>query len=135
MAIWIGGFTFYSAAVIPVLHGAMSHREAGEITRRVTDRLNLVGAATVVLWMVLAVIGRRAAGPRGARIARGWLLGLTIAILGFLFVLHGAMDRRLDAGLMSGFYPWHRVYLIASTIQWAVNLSLLGLSFSAREPR
>jgi hypothetical protein len=43
LIVWVGGFTFYSAGVIPVLHDVTPSRDAGRITQRVTDRLNLRG--------------------------------------------------------------------------------------------
>ena len=127
LIVWVGGFTFYSAGVIPVLHDAMPSRDAGRITQRVTDRLNLVGAATVLVWLAL-VSAERHVGPERLRMARAVLLVATFFTLGFLAVLHGLMDRRLAQGRMEGFYPTHRIYLIVSTVQWFVNLGLLGLS-------
>jgi hypothetical protein len=41
LSIYIGGFTFYSAVVIPVLHDRLeSSLETGLITQRVTDMRN-----------------------------------------------------------------------------------------------
>ena len=44
------------------------------------------------------------------------LLAVSGMILLVLFILHGAMSHRLDEGELRGFYPWHRAYLIASTL-------------------
>ena len=54
LSIYIGGFTFYSAVVIPVLHDRLeSSLETGLITQRVTDVLNLLGVVTLSLgWCV-----------------------------------------------------------------------------------
>src|SRR5690349_4032594 len=43
MCAWLGGFMFYGGAVVPILDEALGSFDAGQITRRVTDRLNLVG--------------------------------------------------------------------------------------------
>ena len=56
LAIWLGGFTFYAAAVIPVLHDQLGGAlESGLVTQRVTIDLNLLGVATVVIGLVLAM--------------------------------------------------------------------------------
>ena len=56
MAFWLGGFTFYSAVVIPVLHDRLgSPLETGLVTQRVTDALNLLGVGTITLGWALIV--------------------------------------------------------------------------------
>ena len=53
LSIYIGGFTFYSAVVIPILHDRLeSSLETGLITQRVTDMLNLLGIGDAVVGMV-----------------------------------------------------------------------------------
>jgi hypothetical protein len=131
-SVWLGGFTFYSAAVIPALHDAMPSPEAGRITQRVTDRLNGLGAATLILWWAA---GRWEAGSgplssRRRRAKEGLLTATTLLLLA-LFLMHRIMDARLAADHLDGFYPLHRVYLIASTIQWLVNLALMALAIAS----
>jgi hypothetical protein len=131
MAIWFGGFTFYGAVVIPALHDVFGSVEAGQVTQRVTTTLNVIGVVAIAAWWLLTV-----AMPRDCVDVRGKaqfaLLAATTALLVFLIVLHREMDRRLDAGILVGFYPLHRVYLIASTVQWFVNLGLLAVSLGDR---
>jgi hypothetical protein len=127
LSVWFGGFTFYGAVVIPVLHDAMESVKAGNVTRQVTDALNTIGVGTLVWWWGLAW-SERTMGSRWASRTRLGLLGLNSAILGGLIVLHQVMDQRLDAGSLRGFYPLHRAYLIASTVQWAANVALVGVS-------
>lgn len=127
LAVWVGGFTFYSAVVIPELHGAMGSVEAGDITRRVTDPLNAIGAVALGVWWALEAVDRSEVRARVRRTRLG-LLAATSAILAFLVLLHRVMDGRLDAGRLNGFYPLHRVYLIASTLQWLANLGLLAVA-------
>jgi hypothetical protein len=129
MAIWLGGFTFYAAAVIPVLHELLgSALEAGLVTQQVTVVLNWLGAATVATGLVLAFCERALGwrGPFGSTASVG-LLATTAFCLAALFLLHPILDRRLEAGEMSGFYPLHRAYLWVSTVQWVVNSALLGI--------
>ncbi|MGP0066784.1 MAG: DUF4149 domain-containing protein [Isosphaeraceae bacterium] len=127
LAVWVGGFAFYGGAVIPILHDAMDSLQAGGITRRVTDVLNAVGVATLAVWSLAAWL-ERSSGPPRVRRARLILLGITLMLLLFLIVLHGIMNERLETGSLRGFYPLHRVYLIASTVQWVANLGLMATS-------
>jgi hypothetical protein len=80
----------------------------------------------VALWWLSAWADR----SDGAALARRSRLGLlftpTVILLG-LIGLHGVMDERLESGSLRGFYPLHRIYLIASTAQWFVNLGLMAV--------
>jgi hypothetical protein len=127
MTAWVGGFMFYGGAVVSILEDALGRFEAGMITRRVTVALNGVGIATVCLWLCL-VWFERGDGPRRIRLARSWSLGLSTASLVLLIVLHAMMSRHLDERGTSGFRPWHRAYLLVSTLQWVFNLAILASS-------
>jgi len=127
LAVWFGGFTFYSAVVIPVLHEVMGQVETGSVTRQITDAINLNGAVALGLWWALVVAEGRSGGVGWAH-ARTALLAVTTMILVGLFGLHRVMDGRLDAGESGGFRRLHQAYLIASTAQWFVNLALLAVS-------
>jgi hypothetical protein len=126
LSLWLGGFTFYSALVIPILHDQLSATEAGFVTQRVTTRLNDIGAIALVACWAEALVVRRPSNLR-LRPIRLILLAATSALLLFLAGLHRVMDDRLEMGHFDHFYPLHRAYLIASTIQWAVNIPLLLL--------
>lgn len=127
MTVWLGGFTFYSAIVIPILHEEMGGLDSGMITGQVSNSLNAFGVAAVAAWGVLLAF-ERTLGDRWARFLRSGLVLLTAIILGGLILLHPVMDRRLESAAMSDFYPLHKVYLIASTFQWGINLAILALS-------
>src|SRR5215475_1348897 len=48
---WVGGFTFYAAAVVPIGSEVLgSHLSQGRITRRVAVHLNLAASVAIVLW-------------------------------------------------------------------------------------
>jgi hypothetical protein len=126
-AVWVGGFTFYSAVVLWAVHDAFGSLDSGLITQRVTDWLNAIGVGTLALWWLVARLERRRT-PWLARWGRLALLGSTTILLGFLILDHRILDRRLEAYGLSGFYEFHRVYLIASTVQWALNLLLIPVS-------
>jgi hypothetical protein len=128
LAIWLGGFTFYAAAVIPVLHDQLgSALESGLVTQQVTIALNWLGVATVTIGLVLAIF-ERALGWRGSfssRASLGLIAATALCLVG-LFILHPMLDRRLDAGEMAAFYLLHRAYLWVSTVQWVTNSALLA---------
>ncbi len=127
LSIYIGGFTFYSAVVIPVLHDRLeSSLETGLITQQVTDVLNLLGVVTLSLgWCVYgcsAVPEFRS--DRGSHWKICPLMISSICLV-ILLVLHRALDHKLETNTFVGFYPCHRAYLWTSTVQWFANLGLL----------
>jgi hypothetical protein len=127
LTFWLGGFTFYSATVLPILHDELGSLEAGRLTGQVAFALNGYGVAAVVTWWILAV-QERALGGRWPRRLRWGLLGVTTAILAGLIALHPVVSMRLEAGSMREFRTLHLVYLNASTVQWGVNLAVLAVS-------
>ncbi len=123
LAVWLGGFTFYSAVVVPELHARIEGRVAGTVTQHATDSLNVIGVGCVAIWWLLVRFDQ----PSGRRwCARSRLITLTATtvLLLVLLVLHRLMDHRLATTGLSGFYPYHRAYLIVSTAQWFLNLGL-----------
>ncbi len=126
-AIWVGGFTFYGAVVLWVVHEAYGSFDAGKITQSVTDYLNLIGVATLAVWAVFAWVERRAQ-PRWARNSLLGLLAVSAGIQVFLFVDHRILDQRLAEHGLKGFYAHHSVYLNASTAQWVAHLLMVPLS-------
>jgi hypothetical protein len=127
MTIWLGGFTFHSSIVIPILHDELGGLDAGQITGQAAKPLNVFGAAAVIAWWALVII-ERSRGERWARWVRVGLLGATTAILIGLIALYPILETRLESGSLRRFYPLHQVYLIASTVQWGVNLALLAIT-------
>ena len=103
------------------------------VTGEVANALNGFGVAAVLAWWVL-VWCERGEGERWARWGRVGLLGVTTAVLSGLIALHPVLDARLGAGSMTGFYALHQVYLVASTVQWGVNLGLVGLTVWIGKP-
>jgi Domain of unknown function (DUF4149) len=124
MAFWLGGFTFYSAFVIPILHDTMGGHDAGVVTGRVTNPLNVIGVVTIALWWLMVAVERPS--TRWATWIRVGLLVVSTAILVGLILLHPIMDARLESGAMTGFYPLHQIYLNVSTVQWVMNLGLIA---------
>ncbi len=138
LALWLGGLPTYGGLVLPRLHEVFDVPTAALVTRQVTVSLNLVGVVVVVGWWALLGLDRRPGGRRTRRL-RVILLGVSTAILGAQYVLHGRLGALIDAGreYTAAFYPLHRAYLILSTAQWLANLAVLGLSvvlWSTAEP-
>jgi hypothetical protein len=138
LAIYLGGFTFYSVVVIPVLHDRLeSSFETGLVTQRVTDMLNLLGVVTLSLgWCIYGlnlVCGFRCDRPSQLKIGLLPLL-LSSVCLVVLLILHRVLDRKLETGTIIGFYTYHRAYLWSSTVQWFANLWLLARSTGVFTP-
>jgi hypothetical protein len=129
---WQGGFTFYSAVVVPIGQD-MFGRKQGFLTRGVTDYLNLSGAIALVLLAWDVAVVRAPVSRRAAR----WLAWLVMAAgLAALVWLHPHMDRYLDLEELRivdrrGFRYEHRWYLWISTGQWSAGLVFTLLTLLA----
>ncbi len=127
MCVWMGGFMFYGGVVVSILDATLGRVEAGMITRDVTNDLNAIGGATVLLWWALAAIEWRQSS-RCLNFSRAGALAASFFALAVLLILHVIMDRHLDTIGTRGFKPWHRVYLMVSTAQWLTNLATIALT-------
>ena len=135
LMLWQGGFLFYAAVVVPAGTAALGTSAAqGVITARVTDSLNYVGLAglAVVAWD-LAVTR----DPSARRTAARWWCW-TVALTGqyLQFVCHELLDSFMDPSrsyvvIHPPFRPVHRIYLWASTVQWAACLGLVWFTLRA----
>ncbi len=122
-AIWFGGFTFYTAIVVPIGTDVLgSSRTQGFVTQQVTNRLNVIGAIAL-LWMLLGlVLLVRQNGIK--RLLKSLLVFAVIAVSwGVLLVLHPMLDQLVEpdndyVADEERFYFLHRIYLWTSTIQW-----------------
>jgi hypothetical protein len=133
VAIWFGGFTFYSTAVIStsqeVLH---SHLRAGLITQEVTNWLNRISLVPLALCTVNCWVLRRHDRRRFLQLLTAALIAMIVLQIG-LFVLHPMIDAKIvdhqveDAG---NFFKLHRVYLVISTGQWCATLAYLWASLA-----
>jgi hypothetical protein len=124
--LWQGGFLFYTSFVVPVGTRVLGSAEGqGRITARVTESLNVCGvvALALMLWDVVVRRGQ----------ARFVLWFVMAAIQAWLFHLHAELDARMDAERTfvvkrDEFYGLHRLYLIASTVQWVAGLAWMWLA-------
>ena len=132
LMVWQGGFMFYGGVVVEVGADVLgSHRTQGFVTQRVTNYLNVAGAVALAVWGWDV-----AAGGAGGRRPRwiGW--GVLVALLVALVWLHPRLDALLVADEFRildrpDYRRLHQWYLGLSTIQWAVAVSLTGLTIRA----
>ena len=133
LALWWGGFTFYTTVVVSVgtavLHSATKQ---GFITQQVTHYLNALAglALAAILWELVAQ--DKAHNARRVR-EIAWLVAV-IALVAQVFV-HHQMTALLDVPHREvldeiRFYQWHRFYLCLATVQW-LGSSILLVSVSS----
>jgi hypothetical protein len=111
-----------------------SHLDQGFVTQRVTNYLNLAGAAALAMlgWDFAA----SSDAVRWRRRLRWALWGVLAVTLIALVVLHLRLDALLDADEhvildRSAFRTEHRLYLNISTVQWVAGLAALLLCVAA----
>jgi Na+-driven multidrug efflux pump len=134
LMMWVGGFTFYTAIVVPLGTEQLGGIGQGFITREVTRRINIAASIALVALLLDQWV---TADPLRAR--RWGRLGLWLLLAGSqvaLFVLHGWLDSYLDPETQHieqrpSFYQWHRLYLWLHTGQWFVALFEIGLMLAA----
>jgi hypothetical protein len=127
IALWFGGFTFYSLVVIHTGHKVFGGiQQTGFLTQQVTHWLNLIGLAAL-----LALLWNAAAGWRYAKPAVRWGLALTwlsmAAVEIDLFALHPQLDKLLDWRAQTildrgRFVSLHHLYMNLSTGQWVATI-------------
>ena len=128
LSVWFGGFTFYAGIVIPILHQELGGMDSGAITGMVSKQLNWIGVGALLVAWFTAIIERKAlpGWNRRAKWGRWALLIATTAILIVLIALHPVVEGRLETASLKEFYRWHQIYLIASTVQWGINIALIA---------
>lgn len=127
LMLWQGGFLFYTSVVVTEgtrLNGATGQ---GALTARATDWLNLIG---LVALAALALDIALARDPNRRRLAaRWWAFAVALVCQFVLLYLHLLLDHFMDDArrrvvVRAPFYPVHRAYLWASTVQWLAGLLL-----------
>src|SRR5262245_23110519 len=117
LLLWQGGFLFYAAVVVPTGTKLLGAEGQGAITARVTDVLNVIGAVALAALALELRLTRDPSRPRTACRWGAWIVALVCH--GLLIYLHLRLDDLLENRVPSAaFYPTHRVYLLASTVQW-----------------
>jgi apolipoprotein N-acyltransferase len=135
LMLWQGGFLFYTAVVVPAGTSVLGSAAAqGAITTRVTDWLNGLGVLGLVVFAWDLAAARDPNAKRTA--ARWWCWAAAVVCQYLMWFLHQLLDYFMDPTrtavvIRPPFYPVHRMYLWASTVQWAACLVLAWLTLRA----
>src|SRR5579859_7815408 len=129
LALWMGGFTFFTLFVIPVGAKVLgSDRDQGFITQQVTNHLNYIGTGSLLVLGALLFTERT-----DRKLRLHWLAWLAMAALqAALFFLHSVIDGMLDPAThkihdLGHFFNWHRTYMATASLQWLIALIYLWL--------
>lgn len=135
IAIWQGGFVFYTGFVIKIASRELeSDLAQGFITRLVTLKLEKLGWIALVIWAIALW------GTRFSRLSlRTTAAVLWCAVLALHVGLHfqwQAIDRLLDVSGRAvddpdAFRPAHRIFMWAASLQWLVVVVLSGVTLHA----
>jgi cytochrome bd-type quinol oxidase subunit 2 len=133
IAIWFGGFTFYSTAVISTSQELLhSHLRAGLITQQVTNWLNRISIIPLALCAINCWMLRKHESKRLQQFLIAALVVMVVLQAG-LFMLYPMLDAKIvdrevmDAGNL---FKVHRLYLVISTGQWCATLAYLWASLA-----
>jgi hypothetical protein len=135
LMLWQGGFLFYTMFVVPTGTEVLGSAAAqGAITARVTDALNALGVIGIALVAWDLAVTRDPSARRTA--ARWWSWGVALVCQWLLLVFHQLLEALMDPDrryvmIREPFYPFHRAYLWASTVQWFAGLLLVWWTLRA----
>lgn len=122
LAGWWGALTFYGIVVVPEGTDQLGSQTQGLVTQQVTRTLNLVAGAVIgLLFFEL-----RRSGGRSQWAA--WIVfSMCQAVLyGVHAWLSGLLQPATGASVdWAWFYDVHRIYLLATALQWGLGLFLL----------
>ena len=141
IAVWQGGFVFYTAFVIKIGSRELeSDLTQGFITRRVTLELEKLGWIALAVWAV-SLWATRFSRPSLRMTAAILWCAIFALHLGLHFQWH-AVDQALDVSGRSlrdpdAFFVAHRIFMWAASLQLLLVVILSGLTLQAwlREPR
>jgi len=126
LALWLGGFTVYTAVVIRVGHRHFPGGRFGFVTAEVAAALDLLAAvAALAVSINLALLWKRLDGRlKWSTVATGVSLLLALAAV---FVLHAKLDGVLDVQAReirdaARFGTLHEAYEMAATLFWGAGL-------------
>jgi len=122
LAGWWGGLTFYGMVVVPEGTAQLGSQTQGLVTQQVTRTLNLIGVAVIGLL----VFELKRSGTRSTWAA--WVVFSVSQVV--LFGVHAWLSALLEPATDKSvdwrwFYDVHRIYLIATALQWGAGLWLL----------
>lgn len=135
IAVWQGGFVFYTGFVLKIGSRELkSDLEQGFITRRVTLELEQLGWIALILWAT-SLLGTRFSRP-SLRVSATVLWCAILACHVGLNVQWHAVDCLLDVANRSvtdpdAFVIAHRIFMWVASLQWLLVVILSGLTLQA----
>ena len=127
LMVWLGGFAFYGAIVIPTAHHVLgTHLEVGFITQEVSNWLNYGGALASFLLLINLASADRSRTVLIGTLVVTWLAMCATQVA--LFVIHPHLDALMDPGQRTiiereHFRALHRIYLLIASLQWGVGVA------------
>lgn len=122
LAGWWGALTFYGMVVVPEGTEQLGSQTQGLVTQQVTRTLNLVSVAVICLLF----FELRRSGTRSRWAAWAVFTACQVVLYGvhawLSALLQPAMGQSVD---WRWFYDVHRIYLLATALQWGLALFLL----------
>ena len=130
LGLWLGGFTVYTAFIIPIGHRQLSSGRFGFVTGQVTTVLNVLSAVAALALLINLFLERGQIGGRLRWALIGTWITIVAAVL-VLVVLHTKLDGLLDyksreVSSPDRFHSLHERYELFATLQWAAGLFHLG---------
>ena len=122
LAGWWGALTFYGAVVVPEGTEQLGSQTQGLVTQQVTQVLNLIGVGVIVLLF----FELKRSGTRST-----WTAWIVFSICqAALYGVHAWLSALLAPAAGTSvdwrwFYDVHRIYLLATAVQWGTGLLLL----------
>lgn len=139
VALWFGGFTFYTACVVRVGSKVVGGLTQGYITKQVTEVLEIL-AAIMAVGVALDIATSWKSVGRWMRISQctAWLT-MAGSTVGIIFIHHN-MNALLDASTMAKpnhdlFSPFHQAYQFISTCLWIATVAYVVMMVSNYQRR
>ncbi len=128
-ASWWGGLTFYGLFVVREASEVVGQTTEGFVTQRVTQWLNWVATALIVLLLIEVLHTWRTGRPWRAVSAA--ILVMAAAQLA-LFALHRMLDHLVNSSEQTilapeRFHALHEWYLTITTMQWVTGIVVVWL--------
>jgi len=135
LALWLGGFAFYTAVVIRIGHQHFPDRQFGFVTGEVTSILDAMSAVAIVLAGVNVALDWRGL-PRGFRWAAAGTAAALLLTLAGSVLIHSRLDAVLDYPArrirdQALFEPLHERYELFASLQWGFGLLYVGIVLAA----
>lgn len=126
IALWFGGFTFYTACVLRIGSKVVGGLTQGFVTQRVMRVLELLAAVMVVAVIIDIATHWKRIG-RWLRTLQCVAWSTMAASLIGIVLIHNKMDPLLDPGAFAkpdheAFSPFHQAYQFISTCMWVATV-------------